>query len=136
MTEIPSAVSELAHRQQSIGVGVVLGSNVFNLAALLTLGAFVAGHIALHRRVVALEGVIATWQASVSLMAVLHVISPALGLALALAVLVPYAVLAGLNSTNLRTRLGGSRLHRWLDRHRRGGTRARRSPGPSPWSTC
>jgi cation:H+ antiporter len=33
--EITTAVVALARRQQDIGVGVVLGSNIFNLAALL-----------------------------------------------------------------------------------------------------
>ena len=35
---------------------MVLGSNVFNLAALIGLGAVVAGGIKLHRRVVIFEG--------------------------------------------------------------------------------
>ena len=52
--EISSAVTALSHHQPSVGVGVVLGSNVFNLAAPLGLGAVVAGRIVLHRRVVAL----------------------------------------------------------------------------------
>jgi cation:H+ antiporter len=85
--EISSAVSALAHHQQSVGVGVVLGSNVFNLAALLGLGAVVAGRIVLHRRVVALEGVVGTWVAAVALVAVLHLINagvaPTAALALA-----------------------------------------------------
>jgi hypothetical protein len=38
---------------------VVLGSNVFNLVALLGLGAIVAGGISLHRRVVVLGGTVA-----------------------------------------------------------------------------
>ena len=75
--EISSAVSALAHHQQSVGVGVVLGSNVFNLAALLGLGAMVGGGIALHRRVVALEGAIGVWVAAVTVLTVLGVATPA-----------------------------------------------------------
>jgi len=41
--EVTSAVTALAHGQHDIGTGVVLGSNVFNLAALIGLGAVVAG---------------------------------------------------------------------------------------------
>ena len=52
--EITSAVAALASHQAKIGAGVIIGSNVFNLAALLGLGAVVAGGIALHRRVVLL----------------------------------------------------------------------------------
>jgi cation:H+ antiporter len=112
--EISSAVSALAHHQHSVGVGVVLGSNVFNLAALLGLGAVVAGGIAWHRRVLALEGAIAIWVAAVSVLTVLHVTTATIGLILVLAVLVPYAIVAGLNSSKRRDRLGATRFQRWL----------------------
>lgn len=59
--EITSSVSALSQHQRVIGAGVVIGSNVFNLAALLGLGAVVAGSISLHRRVVILGGVVAVW---------------------------------------------------------------------------
>src|SRR5712691_4218467 len=59
--EITAAVAALAHRQASVGAGVVIGSNVFNLAALLGLGALVAGRIGLHRRVVWLSGSVGVW---------------------------------------------------------------------------
>jgi cation:H+ antiporter len=57
--EITSAIAAIGQHERSIGAGVVIGSNVFNLAALLGLGAIVAGFIALHRRVVVFAGVIA-----------------------------------------------------------------------------
>ena len=57
--EITAAVTALAGHHARIGAGVVIGSNVFNLAALLGLSAVLAGEIALHRRVIALEGVVA-----------------------------------------------------------------------------
>src|SRR3984957_6214333 len=57
--EISAAVTALAGHQQRVGAGVVLGSNVFNLAALLGLGAVVAGRIGLHRKVVGLGGGVA-----------------------------------------------------------------------------
>ena len=62
--EITSSVSALTQHQYAIGAGVVIGSNVFNLAALLGLGAVVSGFIPLHRRVVVLGGVVAMWVAS------------------------------------------------------------------------
>src|SRR5215831_8086431 len=55
--DAPEITSALAAHQSKIGAGVIIGSNVFNLAALLGLGAVVAGGIALHRRVVLLGGV-------------------------------------------------------------------------------
>src|SRR6201995_5705964 len=48
--EITAAATALAGHQSRIGAGVVIGSNVFNLAALLGLSAVVAGEIRLHRR--------------------------------------------------------------------------------------
>ncbi len=89
--EITSAVTALAQHQQKVGAGVIIGSNVFNLAALLGLGGVVAGSIALHRRVVILGGVIALWVAAVCLVTTTGTIPPAAGLVAVLAVLVPYA---------------------------------------------
>ena len=44
--EITSAVTALSRGQASVGAGVIIGSNVFNLAALLGLAAAVAGFAA------------------------------------------------------------------------------------------
>ena len=57
--EITAAATALLHHQAEVGAGVVLGSCPFNLAALLGLGALVAGRIGLHRRVVVFEGSVA-----------------------------------------------------------------------------
>ncbi|MGH9208018.1 MAG: sodium:calcium antiporter, partial [Acidimicrobiales bacterium] len=93
--EITSAVTALAHHEHRTGTGVILGSNLFNLATLLGLGALLAGGIALHRKSILLGGVVAMWVAVVSLAAVLGALSPLACLVLALVVLFPYvAVLA------------------------------------------
>ena len=105
--EITAAVSALTSRQQSIGAGVVLGSNVFNLAALLGLGAVVAGCIRLHRKVVVLGGTVALAVALISLLVVSGVIPPLAGLVIAVPVLAAYLAALG---------TGGKRLHlpaRW-----------------------
>ena len=93
--EITSAVAALASHQSKIGAGVIIGSNVFNLAALLGLGAVVAGSIALHRRVVLLGGVVGIWIAVACLVTVLGLLSPAAGLIAVLAVLLPYLAVLG-----------------------------------------
>lgn len=93
--EITAAVTALVHHQAAIGAGVVLGSNVFNLAALLGLGAVVAGRISLHRRVVVFSGAVAMLVGAACLLAVGGQLSAGAGLALVLAVLVPYVVLLG-----------------------------------------
>jgi cation:H+ antiporter len=81
--EITAAVSAMSSHQVRIGAGVVLGSNVFNLAALLGLGAVVAGRINLHRKVVVLGGAVALWVALVSALVVSGAVSAAAGLVLA-----------------------------------------------------
>jgi cation:H+ antiporter len=99
--EITSAVTALSHHDQRIGAGVVIGSNVFNLAALIGLSGIVAGRVALHRRVIELAGTDALWIAGVTLAVVLGGVSPALGLVLVLAVLVPYMLVLGLRHDRL-----------------------------------
>ena len=99
--EITSAVTALARGQSSIGAGVVIGSNVFNLAALLGLSAVVAGRVAFHRRVVLLAGLPGVWVAVVCLLTVAAVVSPVAGLALALAVGVPYMALSGMRRAQM-----------------------------------
>src|SRR5260370_116455 len=94
--EITAAVTALARGQASVGAGVVIGSNVFNLAALLGLAAVVAGQLRFHRRVVLLGGVPGVWLAAVCLLTVAAVVPPAAGLALAGVVLAPYVAVLGL----------------------------------------
>lgn len=93
--EITTAVAALAHGQRDVGVGVTLGSNAFNLAALLGLAALVAGRFSVHRRVVLLGGTVGVAVAGVSVLAVVGVLGPGPALACVLAVLLPYLALAG-----------------------------------------
>ena len=74
--EVTAAVTALSRGQASVGAGVVIGSNVFNLAALLGLAAVVAGWIGFHRRVVVLAGVPAVWVGAVCLLTVAAVVAP------------------------------------------------------------
>src|ERR1700722_9247443 len=112
--EITSAVTALSRGQASVGAGVVIGSNVFNLAALLGLAAVVAGWIGFHRRVVVLAGIPAVWIAAVCLLTVGAAVGPAVGLALTMVVLVPYVAVLGMRRARMeRLRLPG-RWVRWL----------------------
>ena len=112
--EITAAVTALSRGQASVGAGVVIGSNVFNLAALLGLAAVVAGWIGFHRRVVLLAGVPAVWVAAVCLLTVAAVVGPAAGLALTAVVLVPYVAVLGMRRARMeRLRLPDGWV-RWL----------------------
>ena len=100
--EIVSAITAATHGQRNIGVGIVLGSNAFNLAALLGLGSLVAGRIALHRRVVLLEGAVATWVAMVSVVAISVGLDAHVGLCLVLVAVIPYVVVSACSPDTLR----------------------------------
>ena len=91
--EITASITAIAHHQQTVGAGVVLGSNVFNLAALLGLGAVVAGRIDLHRRVVVLGGTVAMIVGVACLLSVGGQVSAGVGLSVVLAVLLGYVAL-------------------------------------------
>ncbi len=102
--EITSAVTALTRGQRNIGVGVILGSNVFNLAALLGLGAVVAGRIDLHRRVVVLGGAVAIWVALAGTASVTQVLSPAWSLIIALVLFAPFVAVSALPTVIADTR--------------------------------
>jgi cation:H+ antiporter len=99
--EVTAAVAAIAGHQQRLGAGVVIGSNVFNLAALLGLGAVVAGRIRLHRNVVVLGGTVAIIVAAMCLVVVTGVLRPAAGFALVLVTVMLYAVALGANGRRL-----------------------------------
>jgi cation:H+ antiporter len=110
--EITSSVTALASHQRTIGAGVVIGSNSFNLAALLGLGALVAGFITLHRRVVELAGAVAIWIALCCVVVVTRTIPVDAGLAAAGVVFVAYLVVLSRRPAPSRHH---SRFRSWLE---------------------
>ena len=112
--EITSAVTALVRGQAGVGAGVVVGSNVFNLAALLGLAAVVAGRVGFHRRVVLLGGIPGIWVAVVCLLVVAAVVPPVAGLALAGLVLAPYAAVLGMRRSRMERLRLPSAWTRWL----------------------
>lgn len=101
--EITAAVAALLRHQHQVGTGVAIGSNVFNLAALLGLSALVAGQIRLHRRVIILSGAVAIWIAAACIAVVTGAIPPLAGLGAALAVFAPYMLVLGAPRDRLGT---------------------------------
>jgi cation:H+ antiporter len=108
--EITSAVTGMLRGQRAVGIGVVLGSNVFNLAALLGLGALVAGRIRLHRDVVVFAGAVAGAIALVSIGAAAGALPAPIALALAGTVFVPYVVVSSMHPARLERGPMGSKL--------------------------
>ena len=112
--EITSSIAAIAGGHASVGIGVTLGSNVFNLAALLGLSAVIAGRIPFHRRAVMLEGGVGLWIALVSLAVVASVIAPISGLLLALVVFVPYVAVSAVRPEQRRPWQLPAGISRWI----------------------
>ena len=99
--EITAAVTALGRHEHSVGAGVAIGSNVFNLASLLGLSAVVAGRIGLHRRVIILSGLVAVWISVACLVVVVGLVSPVVGLMVVFVVLLPYLAILGVRRERL-----------------------------------
>jgi cation:H+ antiporter len=100
--EITATVTALVGHHTRIGAGVAIGSNVFNLAALLGLASLVAGRITLHRRVIVFEGTIAVGLAAITVAVVAGGLPAGGGLGLAAAFLLPYGFVIGVGRDRLQ----------------------------------
>lgn len=95
--EIASAVAAVVAGHEDTGVGVVVGSNVFNLAALLGVSALIAGRVRIHRHGLLLNGGVAIVVAVIGAFVAMDLVSGGVGLVLAVVVLAPYVVLSALH---------------------------------------
>jgi cation:H+ antiporter len=102
--EIAAAVAAVVAGHEETGVGVVVGSNVFNLAALLGVSALVAGRVRIHRQGLLLNGGVAVIVAIIGAFVAIDLLPGGVGLALALVVLAPYVVVSALHE-RARSRL-------------------------------
>jgi cation:H+ antiporter len=94
--EVSSAIAALVKGAHDVGVGVVLGSNVFNLAAMVGLSAIVCGGVRVRREALAVEGVVGVAATLVVSALVLKLLGAWATLGLVAVILVPYLVLLGL----------------------------------------
>ena len=93
--EIAAALIALSAGEKGVSMGVVLGSNVFNLAAMIGMSALLAGAIHLTRRSLAIEGAVALLAAAIAGGLILDLIPAWLAVAAFMLVAVPYVVLLG-----------------------------------------
>jgi cation:H+ antiporter len=91
--EVSSAIAALARGAHDVGVGVVLGSNVFNLAAMVGLSALLCGGVRIRREALAVEGAVGITATLVVGLLILTVLGAWVTLALLALVLVPYLAL-------------------------------------------
>ena len=94
--EISSAVAAIVAGHKNTGVGVVIGSNVFNIAALLGLSALIAGRVRISVHGLVLSGAVALLAALFGALLVLRSLPPWAAFVLTLFVLAPYVAVSSL----------------------------------------
>ena len=90
--ELAAAVAALASGATGVGLGVVVGSNVFNLGAMIGASALAVGAVTLRREALALEGGVALGVTGAVSLLGFGVVPAWAALTLTLVVLVPYIV--------------------------------------------
>jgi cation:H+ antiporter len=103
--ETASAVAALVKGEHDVGVGVIVGSNVFNLAAMVGFSAILCGAIRIRREALAVEGAVGVAATLIVSALILDLLGPGPTLALLAAVLVPYLTLLGLGPERAPRRL-------------------------------
>lgn len=92
--ELATAIVALATGANSAGFGVVVGSNVFNLGAMIGVSALLCGSVRIQRDALALEGGAALGVTIVVVLLAFGVLPAWATVTLAFALLVPYAAVA------------------------------------------
>ncbi len=100
--EISSALFALIKGAHDVGVGVLVGSNGFNLAAMIGLSALLTGRVELSRRVLLLEGMVGLLVTVLAGALLLGWLSPGIAAGSSALVLIPYLVLLLTGSRVLR----------------------------------
>jgi cation:H+ antiporter len=91
--ELSTAIVALATGAKSVGFGVVVGSNVFNIAAMLGASALLCGRVRIPRDALALEGGASIAVTAFVVLLAFGVLPTWAAIALSLAVVVPYVVI-------------------------------------------
>ena len=124
--ELASAIAALASGSKSVGFGVVVGSNVFNIGAMIGLTTLACGCVKLRREALALEGGVAVGVTLVVVLLVFGVLPAWAAVTASFVLLLPYVavlLLAEGHVLSVRRRLA---LRRTMgERHRRQRVRGR-----------
>jgi cation:H+ antiporter len=109
--ELSSSVAAILRGERAVGLGVVIGSNAFNLAAMIGVGAIVAGAIRPARAWLAVEAAIALMLLAVTAALLVGWIPPFTALALMLVVFTPYTLILVLGDARIHVLPLPSRAH-------------------------
>ncbi len=129
---VSSALFALIKGAHDVGVGVLVGSNTFQLAAMIGVSALLAGAVRLPRETLLLEGVVGLIITLLATALLLRWLSPAAAVLITALVLVPYLVLV-IAGQQLSEGPGSklSRLARALHEHSRPDQPADTSTNPT-----
>ena len=94
--ELSSAITALLKGERSAGVGVVVGSNVFNLAAMVGASAVLSGLVSVRRESLVVEGSVGVAVLLVAAALIVGWLPPAGAIAIIAVVLVPYVTVLAL----------------------------------------
>src|SRR5438093_277929 len=112
--EISTAIAAMVSSHGKLGVGVVIGSNVFNLAALLGLSAVIAGHVRIHRHGLLFNGGAALLVTAVGAALVLQAIGALAATLLLVAVLGPYVFFLSIRPARIERIVPAEPVRRFL----------------------
>jgi cation:H+ antiporter len=112
--EISTAIAALVSSHAKLGVGVVIGSNVFNLAALLGVSVLLAGNVRIHRHGLLFNGGVALLVTVVGAALVLGALGAVAATLLLAAILAPYVVLLSIQPARVRRIVPTARARRFL----------------------
>jgi cation:H+ antiporter len=101
--EISSALIALAQGEKAVSLGIVVGSNAFNLAAMIGLSAVLTGSVALRREPLLVEGAVGLFATVIAGGLVIGILHPVVGALAFGALLVPYVVFLARSPTGYLT---------------------------------
>jgi cation:H+ antiporter len=128
--EVSSAITALVKGEHGVAIGVVVGSNAFNIAAMLGLGAFVATGLRCVREAVIVEGFVGLWVTLAVFLLAAGVLHATAALVLVAVVAGPYIGLLVLGRRGVRRLHLGVESNRFL-RHTFGEGHRAEHPRPS-----
>jgi cation:H+ antiporter len=133
--EISSAVTALRQRRHDLGLGIVLGSNIFNLAALLGLSALLSGRVRVSRRTLLLNGSVAVAVMALTAVQLYGLLSARVAMSLIAAIMAPYILATALSPLQIRRAFGylgfGGAMSKTVTDANRDATTAETPPRPS-----
>lgn len=100
--EISSSISALRSGNHDLGLGIVLGSNIFNLAALLGLSALITGKVRVGSRTLLLNGGVALGVMALTAAQLFGVLPNLWAIGLIAAIMVPYIAATALSPISVR----------------------------------